>query len=116
MAYIPNYKATPHTKPLITTKPNGSSDPFYKKNKWRIKSEQQRREYPYCASCKDKGITIFGNVADHIIPISIGGAKWDDRNLQTLCHPCHNRKRKLESQGTYQKFMLLESGEKIPAL
>lgn len=117
MAYIPNYKASPPIKNVpATTKNMGSGDPFYKKNKWRVKSEQQRNKEPYCSQCKKNGITIFGNVADHIIPISIGGAKFDDRNIQTLCHKCHNQKRQAESRGVYPKFIISEFNEKIPQL
>jgi 5-methylcytosine-specific restriction endonuclease McrA len=30
-------------------------------------------------------------VTDHIVPISEGGAMWDERNYMALCNSCHNR-------------------------
>jgi 5-methylcytosine-specific restriction endonuclease McrA len=32
---------------------------------------------------------------DHILPVKEGGGGCDERNLQTLCRPCHLRKTKL---------------------
>lgn len=31
-------------------------------------------------------------IADHIIPISLGGAEWDLENIQTLCQVCNKIK------------------------
>jgi 5-methylcytosine-specific restriction endonuclease McrA len=114
MAYIPNFKATqiPKKKYDQTIK----SDPFYHANTWRKKSESQRTTHPYCRSCQLNGYVTLGHLADHIIPISVGGSKFDDRNIQTLCNPCHNRKRKLESMGIIQPHVLNDLKEKIPAL
>lgn len=33
---------------------------------------------------------------DHIIPICLGGAEFDEDNLQTLCVECHKKKTKGE--------------------
>lgn len=37
------------------------------------------------------------DVADHIIPIRQGGARFDLNNGQRLCELCHNKKRQRES-------------------
>ena len=39
------------------------------------------------------------NHADHILPIAIGGERYDVANGQTLCHSCHSRKTAQESAG-----------------
>ncbi|WP_295941636.1 HNH endonuclease signature motif containing protein [uncultured Alistipes sp.] len=52
---------------------------------------------PLCEECQRRGITTLAQVVDHIVPINRGGAKLDMANLQSLCHPCHNRKSGLES-------------------
>jgi 5-methylcytosine-specific restriction protein A len=31
-------------------------------------------------------------VADHVLPLKDGGARFDWANLQALCVSCHNRK------------------------
>ncbi len=36
--------------------------------------------------------------ADHIVPISKGGARYDVANGQTLCIKCHGRKTREEQQ------------------
>lgn len=54
-----------------------------------------RKAHPYCqlrfAGCK--GMT---KEADHIIPISQGGAPFDPRNGQGACTPCHLKKSSAE--------------------
>lgn len=35
---------------------------------------------------------MIGTTADHIVPISQGGAREDRTNLQTLCSSCHSKK------------------------
>lgn len=37
--------------------------------------------------------------ADHVLPISRGGQRYDVRNGQTLCHGCHSRKTARENAG-----------------
>ena len=47
--------------------------------------------------------------AHHIVPISKGGAMWDEDNVETLCEKCHkfkHRKRSLEpTPETKQAFL-----------
>ena len=126
MAYIPNYKARkqigpPQTRPTETDrstsqnqKPNHNKDPFYRTNKWRTTSENHRTKNPYCAQCKREGRIVFGTLTDHTIPKERGGAPLNPKNLQTLCDPCHNRKRQLESKGKIQEWELDEDLYKIP--
>ena len=38
-----------------------------------------------CRACMEEGKVTLGLVTDHIVPISQGGERWDDANLQTLC-------------------------------
>jgi len=44
---------------------------------------------------------VCGNVreghADHIVPISRGGERYDVNNGQTLCVRCHGKKTRLET-------------------
>jgi 5-methylcytosine-specific restriction protein A len=36
-------------------------------------------------------------MVDHIKPVSIGGSRLEQSNLQTLCNSCHNKKSANES-------------------
>ena len=50
-----------------------------------------------CVKCDYYGPKdIFGNVpnlvADHIVPIALGGPEWDMANIQTLCVRCNKIK------------------------
>lgn len=41
----------------------------------------------------------MAEVTDHIIPLSKGGAPYDDRNLMAMSHYYHDKKRGAESHG-----------------
>jgi len=43
---------------------------------------------PWCKACGREPSTV----ADHIVPIARGGARFDLNNGQGMCEPCHNRK------------------------
>jgi 5-methylcytosine-specific restriction protein A len=43
---------------------------------------------PICKMCDDRA----SSVADHIIPVRLGGSMWDLSNLQGVCDTCHNSK------------------------
>ena len=43
-------------------------------------------------ACVDCGRIDQANHADHVVPISHGGSRYDVGNGQTLCVRCHGRK------------------------
>ena len=47
------------------------------------KIEYEYYDYPYNTS---------NLIADHIIPIALGGDEWDLNNIQTLCRKCNSKK------------------------
>lgn len=55
--------------------------------RWRKLSERVRRRSPFCERC---GSTVALTV-DHRVPLSMGGAEYDEANLRVLCRPCHGR-------------------------
>lgn len=65
---------------------------FYDSRQWRRVRLIQLAKEPLCRACKSMGVITSGVVADHIVPISQGGERFDMDNLQSLCTPCHNRK------------------------
>ena len=71
---------------------------FYNSRRWRAVRKNYIGGHPLCKFCKEKGLIKEGKVVDHIIPISQGGAEWNEKNFQTLCTSCHNRKSSKEAK------------------
>ena len=74
----------------------GSS--IYYTHSWRKLSKRIRSGSP-CTVCGAEGVVAPSDVTDHAIPMSAGGAQWDEGNLWGMCDAHHNRKRAYESQG-----------------
>lgn len=54
---------------------------------------------PLCVHCQQAGILTVAHHVDHIQPITQGGARLDQANLQALCAGCHSRKTRRERKG-----------------
>jgi len=64
-------------------------DEVYNTTRWRlIRDLAFKRDKGICARCKYAPAVI----ADHIIEIEDGGAKFELSNIQILCRSCHNIK------------------------
>ncbi len=53
----------------------------------------ERDDYT-CLKCRHDNIESYNLIADHIIPIALGGDEWDMANIQTLCLECNKIKTK----------------------
>lgn len=67
----------------------------------QLREEVFTRDNNVCVKCGKTGGKMGmyqqndkGLVADHIIPIAIGGKQWDINNIQTLCIDCDKIKTK----------------------
>lgn len=60
---------------------------------WRKLRKLFLAKNPIC-SCGQLALEV-----DHIIPLSKGGSKTDESNLQSLCKSCHSRKTATEDSG-----------------
>lgn len=69
---------------------------FYDSALWRNVRVAVVMKEPWCRECARYKRASLAAVVDHIVPLSMGGPKLDTSNLQPLCHPCHNRKRRQE--------------------
>lgn len=65
---------------------------FYASTQWRKLRKLYRSAHPLCEECERNGIVRLAEMVDHIVPIANGGAALDERNLQSLCRACHNKK------------------------
>lgn len=77
---------------------------FYKTTAWRKLRKMKLAEEPLCRTCG-----AAGRVVDHIQQISRGGMRYDMNNLQTLCSPCHDRKRVEETVAATREKMVRRS-------
>ena len=65
------------------------ADPLYRQKEWAAFARDMKRLLGgLCVRC-GCGERI---VADHIREVKDGGAPFDPRNIQLLCHPCHAAK------------------------
>jgi 5-methylcytosine-specific restriction protein A len=69
---------------------------FYSSYRWQLIRKHHRSEEPFCRECKAQGVIQVAECVDHIVPIREGGSPYDPANLQSLCQPCHNKKRRME--------------------
>jgi 5-methylcytosine-specific restriction enzyme A len=67
---------------------------LYQTTRWQRIRKYQLSIEPLCRVCSRPGREV-----DHIVPISAGGDKWDNGNLQTLCTRCHSQKTGIEQAG-----------------
>lgn len=55
-----------------------------------------------CVRCKLNKRLVGAVEVDHILPVRLYDAlKYDESNLQALCHSCHSTKTNHERQGKY---------------
>ena len=72
---------------------------------WTAFSKKRLQRLPVCGMradgqlyadhslCVQEGRTVAAQCTDHILSMRNGGAKYDEANLQSLCHSCNARKR-----------------------
>lgn len=92
MPTIPKAKPLPWIKVAKPFEGMKESTGFYVSPIWRKFRKNYIYTNPLCVSCKMDGKTVQANVVDHIVPIANGGDRFDEHNLQSLCHRCHNAK------------------------
>lgn len=65
---------------------------FYRSVQWRKARNYYLARHPLCELCLKENRITAADVVDHIKEITDGGALLDERNLQSLCSTCHNKK------------------------
>ena len=65
---------------------------FYQSAAWRAVRAAFLRDHPLCVQCAARGRVVAAVVADHVVPIKDGGARFDTTNCQALCISHHNAK------------------------
>ena len=68
--------------------------PLYSKKIWAFcRAATLARDDYKCVLCGRRGRLEV----DHIVPVSVGGARYDTENLQALCRGCHIKKTRSEN-------------------
>ena len=106
-----------------------SGDIAFYNTKWGNVSKLYRKLNPLCEMCKASGKLTDASpgdrkgVTDHIVSVSNGGARMDERNFMTLCKQCHDRKSALEKNGwtcdkggDYGEYIPINKAEAIKTL
>jgi 5-methylcytosine-specific restriction protein A len=71
---------------------------FYKGRQWLAVRAAHLEKEPLCRMCQESDRLTAATHVDHVIPRSVGGADYDDSNLQSLCMSCHSAKTRLEER------------------
>lgn len=70
---------------------------------WRRLRKTVLGRWPACVACARTGNNVGADVLDHIIPIQQAQGwpkRFDIRNLQGLCNPCHiDKTRRIDAPG-----------------
>ena len=53
-----------------------------------------------CERCRERGLIRSGNELHHKVPLSEGGAKYDETNVELLCKSCHSTETRRLQQGS----------------
>lgn len=59
--------------------------------RWQKVRQMYARKNLLCERCLENGRTVAVEEVHHIVPIKDGGARYDLKNLQSLCKSCHQR-------------------------
>lgn len=79
-------------KPQPFARHSAKNAAFYHSVEWKRVRNLQLMQHPICQECERQGKVTPATVVDHIKPINEGGERLDQRNLQSLCETCHNKK------------------------
>ena len=103
MPYKPDNKQrhwVPERKAFGRRKDNSK---FYNARKWRKVSVSYREAHPQCEECLRNNRVGPAQVCDHIKGLDYlldnNLNPYDEKELQSMCHACHNKKSGRESHG-----------------
>lgn len=126
MPHLPRRSSQSHNRKRKQRKRQpGNAGPnakFYNSQLWRRTSATRRKlanARPHgigCLACLYVGGLGSAQVCDHIVPISEGGARFDERNLMELCHSHHNKKRGMEAHGYRNKIRTKRTDKGLVAI
>lgn len=79
-------------------KPRSSTQMGYGRD-WRRFRLAYLDDNPLCVRCEASGIVVPATIVDHIVPLTQGGKRLDESNVQSLCKTHHDLKTACEDGG-----------------
>ena len=77
---------------------------IYSTKRWKMLSKKLLTIFPFCAKCLLEGRHTPADIVDHIEEIiDTPERAYDAKNLECLCHTCHNRKTAQAKRNREQK-------------
>jgi 5-methylcytosine-specific restriction protein A len=73
-------------------------------SRWQAFRTHYMRDNPLCKHCQLNGRYTIATELDHIRPLWQGGAEFDHKNIQSLCHECHVIKSTEEQKQRAKQF------------
>lgn len=84
----------------LTTTTHPAWEPLYHTRRWKRLRRHQLRISPLCSMCLRQGLAVPAAVVDHVEPHKGNLLKFWCGQLQSLCKPCHDsRKRFVDLHG-----------------
>lgn len=96
------YSVTPYKSSRRSTTEHND---FYQSKQWKNLRAKHVKKQPLCQECLKRYVVTAVDVVDHIIELEDNyDLRLDPKNLQSLCHACHNKKsaeqRRIRQDGT----------------
>jgi 5-methylcytosine-specific restriction enzyme A len=78
----------------------GAHQHLYNSAFWKRRRRLQLKHHPLCAFCLARGEAVPAKVADHVVKHDGDPERFYCGALQSLCWPCHERRKKaIEARG-----------------
>jgi hypothetical protein len=75
---------------------------WYKLWQWQKRAHRHLRMEPLCRFCLERGRVTPATIADHVTPHRGDWNAFLLGELQSLCHACHNRDKRIEEIRGYR--------------
>ncbi len=72
---------------------------IYSSRRWRKARAAFLLTHPFCCLCATIGLSVAAEDVDHVVRIEDGGAPWEERNFQAMCHSHHSIKTRADTSG-----------------
>jgi len=76
---------------------------WYNLSRWQTMRRAQLQREPTCRKCREKGLVVAAQVADHITPHNGDWNAFWTSPLQSLCANCHSGPKQFQERRGYAR-------------